>query len=88
MAILDRFKQYLRTRGNFLVAATVGFGVPFGLLGAFLTRNDDEIVPLLTLILAPLVGYCWGVGMWSLLTQQKSSSSSRPESSSSARPPS
>jgi hypothetical protein len=89
MPILDRLKQYLSTRRNFLVASTVGFGIPFGLLGAFLTRNDDPIVPVLTLVLAPVVGYGWGVGMWVLLIQQMSSSSSRPEKpSSSTRPPS
>jgi hypothetical protein len=87
MSILDRFRRYLSTRGNFLVAATIGFGIPFGVLGAFLTRNDDEIVPLLTLILAPLVGYFWGVGMWTLLVRQKDHSSGHAEKSS-TRPPS
>ena len=66
MSILVRLGDYISKKPNFLKASVLMFGLPFGILSAVLTRNDDPAVPMFSLLLCPLAGYIWGLGMWHL----------------------
>lgn len=67
MNLLVRLGNYISTKPNFLNASVVGFGLPLGILLAFITSEYGPVGPVIALLLAVPLGYLWGLAMWHLL---------------------
>ena len=69
MNLLIRLGNYISTKPNFIKASVLMFGVPFGVVMAFVTNEYGPWGPVFSLLLAPLAGYLWGMSMWHLMFQ-------------------
>ena len=64
MSLLVRLGNYISKKPNFIKASIWGFGMPWGVLMALFLRESG--LWLLPVLLAPVAGYLWGLGMWHL----------------------
>jgi len=66
-SLLARLGRYVATRPNFLRASVVAFGLPFGVVEAFLVQPYGPAAVVLAVLVGPAAGYLWGLVMWHLL---------------------
>ncbi len=66
MSTLLRLGNYISTKSNFVKASIWMFGIPVGVFLAFITSEYGPWMPVLSLLIAPVVGYIWGLAMWHL----------------------
>ncbi len=63
-AAVVRFARYISTKHNFLKASVCIVGLPWGIGVAVFTSAFSPWAPVISLILAPAMGFLWGLVMW------------------------